>query len=184
MGVQHLVKIGLMGVVGQFDSPGFDVFPRDARVICRTRRGLEVGTVFCLLDDTGDESVAFDGQILRRPGAEDELIIARLERYRDRAFLACEKLIRDRGLPGVLIDVEHLFDGESVFFYFLGDVDDRLEALTQELAATYDRKVQFRRFAEKLASGCGPDCGTGESQCSTGGCGSCAVSRSCGLASK
>ena len=178
MGASHLVKIGLMGVVGKYQSPDFTLFPRDAQVICRTNRGLEFGEVICSLDQ--ETELEPDGQILRQVGSEDRLILERLERHRDKAFDACQKLIQQRGLPGVLVDVEHLFDGESVFFYFLGEVDPQTEALTNDLAETYERKVRFKKFAETLANGCGPDCGTGESKCSTGGCGSCALSGGCG----
>ena len=178
-----------MGVVGHFDSADFNLYPRDARVICRTGRGLEFGTVLCpIKDEFGDRSTEngsnLDGEILRRVGTDDDLILERLERHRDKAFHACQKLILDRQLPGVLVDVEHLFDGESVYFYFLGEVDPQLEAITQELASTYERRVRFKKFAETLAKGCGPDCGTGESKCSTGGCGSCSISGGCGAKSK
>ena len=169
-----------MGVVGQYQSPDFSVFARDARVICRTSRGLECGEVICSLDQESHGDFNRDGEILRRVGTEDEMILERLERHRDKAFIACQNLIQERSLPGVLVDVEHLFDGESVFFYFLGEVDPRTEALTNELAETYERKVRFKKFAQTLAEGCGPDCGTGESNCASGGCGSCALSGSCG----
>ena len=175
MGQSHLIKIGLMGVVGTFDAPDFRTYTRDQRVICRTHRGLEVGIVICDVD-----SPASDGSVLRVTGSEDELILDRLERFRDRAYKACSDLLVDRRLPGTLVDVEHLFDGESVFFYFLGEVDPRVESLTSELAETYDRKVKFKQFADALAQGCGPDCGTKDSGCSTGGCGSCALSGGCG----
>jgi len=164
-----------MGVVGTFDAPDFRTYTRDQRVICRTHRGLEVGIVICDVD-----SPASDGSVLRVTGSEDELILDRLERFRDRAYKACSDLLVDRRLPGTLVDVEHLFDGESVFFYFLGEVDPRVESLTSELAETYDRKVKFKQFADALAQGCGPDCGTKDSGCSTGGCGSCALSGGCG----
>ena len=169
-----------MGVVGQYQSPDFTLFPRDAQVICRTDRGLEHGQVICSLDEESQNESIPEGQILRRVGSEDRLILERLERHRDKAFEACQNLIQERALPGVLVDVEHLFDGESVFFYFLGEVDSRTEALTNELAETYERKVRFKKFAQTLAQGCGPDCGTGESKCSSGGCGSCALSGGCG----
>ena len=175
MGQSHLIKIGLMGVVGRFDAADFRVYQRDQRVICRTRRGLECGVVIC-----GVDQPATDGEVLRVTGSEDELILDRLEKFRDRAYNACNDLLIERGLPGTLVDVEHLFDGESVFFYFMGDVDARVEALTEELAATYDRKVKFKQFAQALAEGCGPECGTKDSGCGAGGCGSCALSGGCG----
>lgn len=164
-----------MGVVGTFDAADFRIYHRDQRVICRTARGLEWGIVICDVDPP-----AADGDLLRVVGGEDELILDRLERFRDRAFIACNDLLSQRKLPGTLVDVEHLFDGESVFFYFLGAVDRRVDALTEELAATYDRKVKFRQFAQALSEGCGPQCGTKESGCSAGGCGSCALSGGCG----
>lgn len=179
MGAPHLVKIGVMGVVGQFDSVDHSIFARDCRVICRTARGLEVGEVVCSLE-SNNVNLEPDGQILRLVGAEDKMIIERLDRHRDRAFEACQTLLAERKLPGVLVDVEHLFDGESVFFYFLGDVDERVESLTSELAEKYEQKVRFKKFAETLSKGCGPGCGTTASKCSTGGCGSCSLSGGCG----
>ena len=180
MGAPHLVKIGLMGVVGRYESPDFTIFPRDAHVICRTNRGLEFGQVLCPVDSDDLSNALPDGDILRHVGSEDRLILERLERHRDKAFSACQNLIEENNLSAVLVDVEHLFDGESVFFYFLGDVDPTLESLTQELAATYEQKVRFKKFAETLANGCGPDCGTGDSGCGSGGCGSCSLKGGCG----
>ncbi len=164
-----------MGVVGTFDAADFRVYSRDQRVICRTSRGLECGIVVCAVDQP-----ATDGEVLRVTGQEDELILDRLERFRDRAYNACNDLLAERQLPGTLVDVEHLFDGESVYFYFLGNVDPRVDLLTEELAMTYDRKVKFKQFATALAQGCGPECGTKESGCSSGGCGTCALSGGCG----
>jgi len=172
-----------MGAVGKFVSADSCVYGRDAHVICRTARGLEWGQVICELDGAEASNVNgdSDGAILRKTTPEDQLILERLERHRDKAFFACEKLLADENVPGVLVDVEHLFDGESVFFYFLGQPDDRLEAVTDRLAETYDRKVRFKKFAETLAQGCGPDCGTSEGGCSSSGCGSCKLSGSCGI---
>ncbi|MDB4539516.1 PSP1 domain-containing protein [Saprospiraceae bacterium] len=168
-----------MGAVGRFDAANFQHYQRDARVICRTQRGLEFGKVLCSLDDHAVNHQDVDGQLLRFVGSEDELILERLERYRDKAFQACQQLISSHRLPAVLVDVEHLFDGESVYFYFLGDIDPQLELLTHELANTYENKVRFKKFAETLANGCGPDCGTGASGCASGSCGSCGLTGSC-----
>ena len=168
-----------MGVVGRFDAINFETYPRDARVICRTSRGLELGAVVCPINEFPTENSNMDGQILRQVGSEDDLILERLERHRDKAFRACQQLISQRRLPAILVDVEHLFDGESVYFYFLGEVDSELEKLTEELAVAYESKVRFKKFAETLANGCGPDCGTGDNGCASGNCGTCALSGSC-----
>jgi cell fate regulator YaaT (PSP1 superfamily) len=169
-----------MGVVGQYDSIDFRQYPPETHVIVRTERGLESGFVICELDVSESGQFPVSGQLLRQTSAEDLLILERLERYRDKAFDACERLITQRGLSGLLIDVEHTFDGESVYFYFMGEITAELEALTQELGEVYERKVRFRKFSETLAKGCGPNCGTAEGSCSPTGCSSCSLVGGCG----
>ncbi len=183
MGIPHLVKIGLLGQVGRFSTVDGREYRRGDDVVCRTDRGLEIGSVLCPLDQTGAPQ-NLDGQMLRQVTPDDRLIMNRINRFRDRAFSACNQLLNERKLAAVLVDVEHLFDGQSLFFYFLGDVPEQVHNLTDELAAVYEKKVRFRKFTETLASGCGPDCGTGESKCSSGGCGSCAMSGTCKTAGR
>lgn len=174
----HLVRVGLLGVVGKFFALDRQSYRRDVQVVCRTERGLEIGTVLCGIEEQGDAEESCDGQLLRRVGREDEAIIERLSRFRDRAFAACTKRIEERNLSATLVDVEHIFDGSSIWFYFLGDVDPQVESLTEELAEVYESKVKFRKFSDALANGCGPDCGSGAS---CGDCGSCALSGGCGV---
>jgi cell fate regulator YaaT (PSP1 superfamily) len=175
----HLVKVGLMGTVGRFDAIDFRCYPRDTRVIVRTHRGLESGIVFCDLEDEHEWTTATDGELLRQTSVEDLMILERLERYRDKAFEACQRLIDQRGCKGILVDVEHTFDGESVFFYFMGEINPELESVMNELSEVYQRKVRFRKFSETLANGCGPNCGSEDQGCSSAGCGSCALVGGC-----
>lgn len=123
-----------------------------------------------------------DGAVLRRVGVEDDLLLARLQKNKDEAYAACTSLLAERGIPAVLMDVEHLFDGRSLYFYFLGEVTPEIESLTSELAATYDSAIQFQKFADTLTHGCGPGCGTEDAEgsgCGSGGCASCAVATAC-----
>ena len=70
------------------------------------------------------------------------------------------------------MDVEHLFDGHTLVFYFLGDVPAEVEHVTGELAEVYEAKAQFRSFADTLTNGCGPGCGTESAE--GHGCTNCA----------
>ncbi len=176
---EHFVRVGALGNIGRFVAADNARYPRRTRVVCRTKRGLEVGEV--LADAYSDDlsaSVAL-GTLLRRLSVEDELLLARLERHRHEAWEACARLIEQRNIPAVLIDVEPLFDGSSLIFYFLGEVTEEVEALTADLAEAYESKVQFRKFAETLAEGCGPGCGTEEAAGCGTGCASCAVAAAC-----
>jgi cell fate regulator YaaT (PSP1 superfamily) len=175
---QHFVRVGVLGSVGRFAAADRQRYARATRVICRTARGLEVGEV--LSSAEGATSLPCDGTLLRRVTAQDDLLLARLEKNRNEAYRACATRIADHGLPDILLDVEHLFDGQSLFFYFLGDGSQELDAITGELADIYEAKAQLQKFAETLTAGCGPHCGTDQAEGCGSSCGSCAISGACG----
>jgi cell fate regulator YaaT (PSP1 superfamily) len=183
MSRHHLLRVGALGRVGRFTAVDAVSYPRGVRVICRTSRGLEVGQVLGPTEYDPDRWQS-DGSILRGVTVADELLLARQRKNRDEAFAACRELLAECGSSAVLMDVEQLFDAGTLYFYFLGDVSPDDERLTAELAEAYDSRVAFRRFAETVATGCGPGCGTEEAVgfCGTtgGGCSSCAVSGGCG----
>lgn len=181
--LHHFVRVGLFGQVGRFRSIDSARYPRGSRVVVRTVRGVELGDVLGAADGGGGENgerfFGADGTILRRMTVEDQLLEARLERNRHDAFEACSRRLGELGIAVPLVDVEHLFDGRGLYFYFLGTPPTEVDALTAELADIYDANVQFRRFAETLVAGCGPDCGT--EHAGGGGCSSCATG--CAVAS-
>ena len=167
MARQYLARVGVMGYVGRFTTAlPLDV-SRGSRVVCRTERGLEVAE---LLSDV--EQVT-----------GGDVLLARIEKHRDDAYQACAALLEARQLDVTLMEVEQLFDAQTLVFYFLGETHAELEAITSELAEEYESKVQFRRFAQTVAEGCGPECGTEEATgCSVGGCSSCLLASSCAAA--
>lgn len=211
---EHLVRIGCLGHVGRFSSVEPRRFGRGTRVVCRTSRGLEVGEILTAVEGSptdvapGEAESRFgsagssaitatpsrhdvsagrtgDGQILRRVTVEDELLLARLARHSRSAYDACTQLLRERGLNDLLLEVEHLFDGQSLYFYFLGTPSTEVEQLTHELAMAYDARAQIGKFADALTTGCGPDCGTERaSGCGSHGCSSCAATSGCPLATR
>jgi cell fate regulator YaaT (PSP1 superfamily) len=174
-----------MGHVGRFQAVDGVCYPRQSRVICRTERGLELGDVLQSSDQTEGKS---DGELLRGVTVEDDLLLDRIDRRKEEAYVACTQLLAEHDQAAVLMDVEHLFDGQSLYFYFLGEVSPAVERLTEELAETYETKVQFRQFTDALTTGCGPDCGTedatgggcGSRNGEGGGCSSCSVASACG----
>ncbi len=175
---QHLVRVGALGTVGYFTAVDAVCYPRAARVIVRTGRGLELGEVLAETDETANEC-ATAGSILRGVTVEDDLLLARLEKNRSEAYDACAGRLARLALPSVLMDVEHLFDGRTLVFYFLGEMTAELEAVTSELAELYESQVQIQKFADAVNEGCGPGCGTeAASGCKTCVSG-CAISAAC-----
>lgn len=193
----HLVRVGVLGHVGRFVPVSLGAFPRGTRVVCRTRRGLELGEVLAVekgaspllaspvnassVNARKPASIGADGELLRRMTVADELLAARLEQRKDEAFMACQSLLAERRIAATLMDVEHLFDGQSVYFYFLGTPPPDCEPLTDELARVYGAAARFEQFAESLELGCGPGCGTEEAAgCgSSGGCSTCSLVSAC-----
>lgn len=173
----HYLRIGVLGHVGRFVAGDARRYPRGARVVVRTARGLEIGEV--LSPPAGNELFDADGELLRGMTVEDELLAARLEKNRAAAFAACGERLREVGLPATLMDVEHLFDGQTLAFYFLGAPPAELSGLLDELAETYESQAQLRSFTDALTQGCGPGCGT--EHAAGGGCKSCATG--CAVAS-
>ena len=177
----HLVRYGLLGHVGRFAAVDAVRYPRRTRVVVRSPRGLEVGEVLASPEDDGARFTAI-GQILRRMSVQDDLLETRLQRRRHEAFDACQRLLSQAQVEAALVDVEHLFDGEGLFFYFLGDPPPQATDITRRLAETYEAAVEFRKFADTLSEGCGPGCGTDEAKGQGGcvSCTSCAVASACG----
>jgi hypothetical protein len=171
MSRHHLVRVGALGSVGRFTAVDAVVYPRHASVVVRTGRGLELGEVLSPPGEHFDETPG-DGSILRGVTPEDRLLELRLKKNRRAAFDACAQRLAEMGSSSVLMDVEHLFDGRTLLFYFLGEIAPEVEALTSELAELYEAQAQFRAFAQAVTEGCGPGCGT---EAATGhGCTTCA----------
>ena len=194
--IHQFVRVGVFGHVGRFRSAQAAPYQHGRRVVCRTRRGLEIG--MALGSQAAADASEFDrlptaetdnaqtvegrpddGVVLRYVTAEDDLVLARLERNRLAALADCEQLLASRKSDATLVEVEHLFDGQSLFFYFLGEVDAHTAQLTEQLAATYESRVQFRQFSDAMERGCGPDCGTEAAAGCGDGCSHCALAEAC-----
>lgn len=177
---EHFVRVGVLGQVGRFTSVDAVSYPRNVRVVCRTVRGLEIGEVLGPAQMRPNRDVSSDdGEILRGVKVEDDLLLARLERNRHAAFESCRKRLDEIDCPAILVDVEHLFDCQSLFFYFLGEIPAEVEQLTRELAECYEAEIQIRGFTDAVAQGCGPDCGTDKAEGCGDSCVSCAMSAAC-----
>jgi len=194
------VRIGNWGEIARCRVGGGGPYRRGTRVICRTARGLEVGQVTAEDAELTPRDVASElasaasttatraarlpefaelPTILRATTAEDELLIARLERYRRDAMEACRRSLAAAGSSAVLLEVDQVFDAGTLIFYFLSDPDPSDQQIVQQLAERYESKVRSGHFAKLLAKGCGPSCGTkdcgSEAEGQSGCSGTCAV---------
>lgn len=171
------VRVGSMGEIWRLTNPQQISVTRGNRVICRTGRGLEMGCVI----SSAPASLPSSGTLIRRATTEDELLETRLDKFKQQAVNQCRHELTLRGPDVVLLEVDHLFDGRTLIFHFLGQLDSQVQELTDRLVQAYEKKARLKHFAKLLADGCGPGCGTQEAGgCGTaGGCAVCVVASAC-----
>lgn len=174
----YLVRVGYQQDVIPMQA-GLVALTRGDQVICRTSRGIEMGTVLAATrpeyTDTGAAS-----KFIRHSRPEDELLWRQLTNLSVEANRTCQAFLEDQNTPDVLLEVEPLIDGRTLYFHFLGTPSIKTEEYVQELSEIYQKSVASSRFAALLEHGCGPGCGTKEkSGCATGGCAVCAIAGGC-----
>jgi cell fate regulator YaaT (PSP1 superfamily) len=133
-------------------------------VVIRTERGQEIGAVLCpahpqavrmLGEPTG-------GQILRPLTGEDRQRVERIRELQHQEYDAAQRFIDTRKLQMGLVDVEHLFGGERIVFYFLADKRVDFRELVKDLARELQTRIELRQIGvrdeAKLKADYG-DCG-------------------------
>ena len=189
-----LVRVGSMGQVGRFRIHDANRLKRADRVVCRTQRGLEVGSILGpaelsltsvpgnaagKLGTATSQAKRFeelsDGRILRKLTAQDELLWEQLQLLGAAAHSACDAWLESHQLESILLEVEPLLDGRTLYFHFLSEVGEEVQLHLDELVAIYEAEVQQSKFARLLEHGCGPGCGTEKAKQGCGTRGACAV---------
>jgi cell fate regulator YaaT (PSP1 superfamily) len=174
----YLVRYGALAHIDTFCSNNPRVLSRSTEVLVESHRGVEIGEILTPRDG---QALQTSGTILRALTPADQLIAQRIGKNKLKAFAACRSMLADLASPATLIDLELLFDGQTLIFYFLGELPEQIESISDSLVQTFDAKVQFRQFTEAVLNGCGPDCGTKDTCGTCDSCSSCtvAIGRSC-----
>jgi cell fate regulator YaaT (PSP1 superfamily) len=163
MASKWIVRHGAMRLLGEFDAEG-DGCGRGDDVVVRTDRGLEVGRVLC--ESTPRALAALGeptrGRVVRRMTDPDRAERARLEEAERRELEGCARFVAQRKLQMELVDVEHLFGGERIIFYFLAEKRVDFRELVKDLARAYQTRIEMRQIGvrdeAKLLADYG-DCG-------------------------
>jgi cell fate regulator YaaT (PSP1 superfamily) len=164
MVAKYIVRHGAMRHLGEFEAGDGNMFARGNEVIVRSDRGLEAGEVLCEASPRAVELISelTKGQILRGATPEDRLQLETRRRGEQDAFQACERFVRQRQLQMELVDVEHLFGGERIVFYFLADKRVDFRELVKDLAREFKTRIEMRQIGvrdeAKLLADYG-DCG-------------------------
>jgi cell fate regulator YaaT (PSP1 superfamily) len=164
MPTKYIVRHGAMRLLGQFEPGNQTDWPRGSRVVVRTERGVETGEVLCEATPRAVEllSEPTSGRILRTISTSDLETIKKLQDVQTRALDVCRRLIGDRHMEMELVDVENLFGGERLIFYFLAEKRVDFRDLVKDLAREFQTRIEMRQIGvrdeAKLLADYG-DCG-------------------------
>jgi cell fate regulator YaaT (PSP1 superfamily) len=160
----YIVRHGTIRFLGEFAPEGDACYRRGQHVIIRTDRGLEAGEVLCDADPQALQLLQepTKGQILREQSAEDRDALSKLNQKEELAFEKCKAFIHDRKLQMDLIDVENLFGGERLIFFFVAEKRVDFRELVRDLAREFHTRIEMRQIGvrdeAKLLADYG-DCG-------------------------
>jgi cell fate regulator YaaT (PSP1 superfamily) len=164
MAMSYIVRHGTMRFLGSFEAEEGAAAVRGAHVVVRTERGQEVGEVLCPATPQLIESLSEPtrGKIVRLVTADDRQAAERLHEAECREFDVCLGFIDKRALQMELVDVEHLFGGERIVFYFLAEKRVDFRELVKDLAREFQTRIEMRQIGvrdeAKLLADYG-DCG-------------------------
>lgn len=162
--VTHLVRHGSMRFIGEYTQPNGVAVGRGDTVILRTERGQESGEVLCPATPQAVAAIPEPtrGDILRVATAEDVAKIARIKEQQKQQYDAGERLIKHHHLQMQIVDVEYLFGGERLVFYFLAEGRVDFRELVKSMAREFHTRIELRQIGvrdeAKLLADFG-DCG-------------------------
>lgn len=180
----YLVQYGRSAFVGRFVASPTESYERGDRVIIRSVRGVELGTVMCLASERFSRrfEAASSAPILRHATDADR---EGSESLASTIFHDAEQLVEHAGLSVTVLDAEVLLEEGPVILHVLPWAECDLDPLLDELSYQYSRPfwildVSRTPISSEPQVGCGKtgcgssgggctSCGTGGG-CSTGGC--------------
>lgn len=165
MARRYVIRYGSMRFLGEFGVRGPHEYKRGQQVIVRSHRGTEWGEVLSEANQRTREYLGKEdpsGKILRISSPEDEKTQTEGWQREQDAFQTAQDLVAEMGLSMQLVDVERLFGGERIIFYFLAESRVDFRELVKRLAQTLNSRIEMRQIGirddAKLLADYG-DCG-------------------------
>ena len=162
---KYVVRYGAMRFLGEFASKRQHQIHRGDEVIVRTDRGVEWGTVLSEANGRTKELLGekvVTGRILRFASDEDRRSLQEIADREKTFFSDAEGMVAERRLQMQLVDVEQVFGGERVVFYYLAEKRVDFRELVKSMAREFNTRIEMRQIGvrdeAKLLADYG-DCG-------------------------
>ncbi|MBU1670418.1 MAG: stage 0 sporulation family protein [Actinobacteria bacterium] len=150
------------GKVYYYDPEGLTLVPGN-EVIVPASRGVGFGRVVSPIREAdGSEFGESLKKIMRRATPRDRERQKENMVRKEEAYRTARRLITQHKLPMKLVDVDYVFDGSSIVFYFTAEGRVDFRELVKDLASTLKARIELRqvgvRDEAKMVGGLGP-CG-------------------------
>jgi len=128
-----------------FAPAGFEPAEGDS-VIVQTERGTEFGTVTKRLHEVPDSEIRAPLKPITRVATPEDLVRhAELSAQERAAIPVVRELIAQHKLDMKPIEVEYLFDGDKVVFYFVAEERVDFRELVKDLASRFRARIDMRQ---------------------------------------
>ena len=166
-----LVSYSKMGLLGWFSHNEKHLLKAKTRVLIETDRGLEMGRIvgpFCYKAGTfrkdaaqvedyfGTPATEFPfapgGKFVRYAAAEDLSEERHINADAEEELKRCKRLVKEMELPMKLADIEHIFGGERIIYYFTAEDRVDFRELVRALAKEYQTRIEMRQVGSRDAA--------------------------------
>jgi len=161
------VRFGVMRHIGEFTRPADMTFGCGAKVVVKTRRGIEIGEQVSLSCTGCSKTVSRDqlreyvsrsgpdycelqaGQILRVATEQDLADDSHITADADAKRRSCQQMAHEHNLDMKVVTCEPLFGGERIIFYFVAEGRVDFRGLVRDLAREYQTRIEMRQVGAR-----------------------------------
>jgi cell fate regulator YaaT (PSP1 superfamily) len=160
----YICRHGAMKYLGIFQPLNGAEYTRGQHVVLRTERGTETGEVLCPSTAQAEATLPEPtrGEILRVMSAEDDARAKQVLANQLSAYAKGTGLVLQHKLLMQIVEVECLFGGEKIVFFFLADGRVDFRELVKSMAREFKTRIELRQIGvrdeAKLLADYG-DCG-------------------------
>jgi len=164
-----LVRYGRMSTLGFFEHRENKISKINSRVVIKTERGLELGYIVGQLNaykggqlklseeqiqeyfegSDIDFSPDMAGKFVRYATTADVSEERHLQKIAKEEMECCRHFVKEMNLPMKIVDVEHVFGGERIIFYFMSDGRVDFRELVKKVAQEYQTRIEMRQIGSR-----------------------------------
>src|SRR5882672_1452251 len=144
------VRYGKMRMVARFKTDHDNLRVRD-RCVVRTDRGKELGEVLTPLQPI-PEAIPAESlwDVIRRANTEDLVNVERLDKESvPRAIKMCREIVQKLALQMKVTDVDYVYGGERLIFYFTSETRVDFRELVRQLAHEFRTRIELKQVGAR-----------------------------------